>query len=158
MDGLSRMSHLRSAPRIPRFRSLLCSAAGYGRIPASEGNMRTFSCTQKPRMQQRKLTLTSMYRLHITALLCFLLAITQSGSSLALARQIQVPLDDAHGRIHSANDTGSAVPGSSPVRYRHDPSHNLFTLSQLDMHPNPCVMFVPTTHPTSHPTPHPTSR
>lgn len=90
-----------------------------------------------------------MYQLLTAAILSFLIAFTHLTSSFALVNQIQNPLDDAHGLIHSVNSTGTAVPGSSPVRYGRDPLHNLFTISQLDMHPNPCVMFVPCTPPST---------
>ncbi|SLM39911.1 MD-2-related lipid-recognition domain [Lasallia pustulata] len=81
-----------------------------------------------------------MYQLLTAAILSFLIAFTHFTSSFALVNQIQNPLDDAHGLIHSVNSTGTTVPGSSPVRYGRDPLHNLFTISQLDMHPNPCVI------------------
>lgn len=37
---------------------------------------------------------------------------------------------------------GSAVPGASPVKYHNNPDNDLFIIESLDMHPNPCVMFV----------------
>jgi len=46
--------------------------------------------------------------------------------------------------VHEVNApylrNGSAVPGSSPVRYAEDPVDDLFAIDYLNMYPNPCVM------------------
>ena len=45
-------------------------------------------------------------------------------------------------KISETPHNSTAVPGDSPVKYHHDPSSDLFKIESLDMHPNPCVMYV----------------
>ena len=45
-------------------------------------------------------------------------------------------------KIDETPHNGSAVPGLSPVKYHNDPGNDLFRIKSLDMHPNPCVMYV----------------
>ena len=40
------------------------------------------------------------------------------------------------------HDDYGPVPGNSPVRYNGNNSTSLFAIDTLDMHPNPCVMYV----------------
>ena len=42
-----------------------------------------------------------------------------------------------------AHDDWGPVPGISPVRFNQDPDTFLFMIEELDMHPNPCVMYFP---------------
>ena len=41
----------------------------------------------------------------------------------------------------SAHDDWGPVPGISPVRFSKDPDAFLFMIEELDMHPNPCLMY-----------------
>lgn len=47
-------------------------------------------------------------------------------------------------KINATAHNGSAVPGASPFEYHNDPGNDLFQIESLDMHPNPCVMYVST--------------
>ena len=65
-----------------------------------------------------------------------------------LSRALQQPLalSNAHLRlptnIAELHKDFGPVPGDSPVRYNSDPSMSLFAIDTLDMHPNPCVMYI----------------
>jgi hypothetical protein len=68
-------------------------------------------------------------------------------SQIALLPPLQqLAVKSAH-FLHSTNtsnlyDDYGPVPGNSPVRYNGDFSTSLFAIETLDMHPNPCVMYV----------------
>ena len=38
---------------------------------------------------------------------------------------------------------GSLIPGDSPIRYCSNPANDTFKIESIDMYPNPCVMYVP---------------
>ena len=75
-----------------------------------------------------------------------LLASPDSQNALVPPLQQQLALKSAH-LLPSTNtiklhDDYGPVPGDSPVRYNGDFSTSLFAIETLDMHPNPCVMYV----------------
>ena len=38
---------------------------------------------------------------------------------------------------------GNLIPGDSPIRYCSNPANDTFKIESIDMYPNPCVMYVP---------------